>query len=648
MISTFNWVNKFVRRTVVIFIIFLIPVLLIVNATQEVSAQATIINFDQDAAGVDIADGEALDDEYAALGVNFDGSYTVCRTATCRPDLAENTSLNILCTQAIGAPPVGACTPPIGGNAALVVDLDTAVDFVSIEGYTSTGQQDSDAVLMQAFNAAGGFVGEVRATCDSGAAPFAVAGVCTPSISGPGIVRIFITPLTQIDGFDNLVLGSGAAVPTPTPVPALPTPTPVPPTPTPVPVLPTATPVPVLPTATPVPVLPTATPVPVVPTATPVPPTIVPPTATPVVPDPEADLALTLTSSSASVEPEQELTYTISITNQGPGDASGVSLTNTLPPEVSFVSATSADASCSEATSIVTCDVGALANGATAEVVIVTTVNADATGTFSDLAVVASDSSDSNPRDNQAVVDTTVIEMTGSADLSIAASDTPAVVKPGTELLYTIDVTNDGPDAAAAASLSSALSSDTTYMSADSSDCSHDSGTVTCALGDLAVGASVSVEITVMVNDDAQGPFMTNTTEVTSATSDPDPSNNSAAVETEIEPLAIDLIQIVAEADNDGVNISWETGSESNVEGFNVSRSESADGEFVQINEGLIPAAGDSDVGSSYEYLDGSADLAGTYYYRIDEVDSNGNSEEIAEVSINAFDVNLFLPLLFR
>lgn len=538
MISTFNWVNRPVRRAVVASFIFLLPILLVAVTSEHVSAQATVINFDQDAAGNDIPDGEALDDEYAALGVNFDGTYSVCRTATCRPDLAQNTSLNILCTQAIGAPPIGVCTPPLGGNAALVVDLDAPVDFVSIEGYTSTGQQDSDAVLMQAFNDIGGFVGEVRATCDSGNAPFTVAGVCNPSISGAGIVRIFISPLSTIEGFDNLVLGSGGTAPTPTPVP--PQPTPVPPTPTPAAPISTATPVP--PTPTPVPPVPTATPVPPQPTI--VPPTIVAPTNTPP-PPPTATPVLPAPTIPAPTVPAP-----------------------TVPaPE---------------------------------------------------------------------------------ADLSVTMSGEPAIVKAGTALVYTLAVMNDGPDMASATSLTNNLSSGTTFNSAMPSECSHDAGTVTCKLGDLSAGASISVTIAVTVNADAQGPFITNMAEISSFTSDPNPENNEATEQTEIEPLAIDLAQFVAEPHSDSITVRWETGSEIDVEGFNIYRSNSASGEYTQINENLIAAVGDSSTGSSYSYTDSSADPAVTYYYRLEEIDSAANSVYYDPIAVNAYDGELFLPLLFR
>lgn len=53
-----------------------------------------------------------------------------------------------------------------------------------------------------------------------------------------------------------------------------------------------------------------------------------------------ADLAITKTASANAVAPNTTLTYTITVTNRGPLDASEVTVTDVLPGSVAFVSCT--------------------------------------------------------------------------------------------------------------------------------------------------------------------------------------------------------------------------------------------------------------------------------------------------------------------
>ncbi len=68
-----------------------------------------------------------------------------------------------------------------------------------------------------------------------------------------------------------------------------------------------------------------------------------------------SDLSVTKTDSPDPVTVGNNLTYTVTITNNGPGGATGVVLTDTLPVGVTFVSATPSQGSCGEASGVVTC-----------------------------------------------------------------------------------------------------------------------------------------------------------------------------------------------------------------------------------------------------------------------------------------------------
>src|SRR5207248_3614200 len=72
-----------------------------------------------------------------------------------------------------------------------------------------------------------------------------------------------------------------------------------------------------------------------------------------------------------------DITYTLTVTNNGPSASSGGTVTDVLPAQVSFVSAS---AGCTSTAGTVSCSVGTLAAGATQPLTIVVHINPAATG----------------------------------------------------------------------------------------------------------------------------------------------------------------------------------------------------------------------------------------------------------------------------
>jgi uncharacterized repeat protein (TIGR01451 family) len=127
---------------------------------------------------------------------------------------------------------------------------------------------------------------------------------------------------------------------------------------------------------------------------------------------PGADLSVTKTATPDPVLVDGVLAYTIVVKNHGTLDAAGVSLSDALPSGVTFKSDDTSQGSCSgPAGGTVTCDLGALANGASATVTI--TVTANATGKVKNSAVVSSDTSDPDMSNNTDSVTTTVNPVPG-------------------------------------------------------------------------------------------------------------------------------------------------------------------------------------------------------------------------------------------
>jgi hypothetical protein len=68
--------------------------------------------------------------------------------------------------------------------------------------------------------------------------------------------------------------------------------------------------------------------------------------------------------------------------------------------------------------------------------------------------------------------------------------------------------------------------------------------------------------------------------------------------------------------------------------GFNVWRSETRDGGYVQVNDTLIPSASPGGVwGSGYSYVDSDVIPGTTYYYRLEELEVGGGRDWYGPVS---------------
>lgn len=268
-----------------------------------------------------------------------------------------------------------------------------------------------------------------------------------------------------------------------------------------------------------------------------------------------ADLSITKTDSPDPVAVGGTLTYTLTVENLGPNNATGVTVTDTLPSSVTFVSATSADATCTNAGRLVTCDVGTLASGDTATITI--TVTAQQEGNITNSAAISGDQSDPVPGNNTASEETQVgAGAAEQVDLSLVKSDSPDPVDVGSTLTYTLAIDNAGPDTATGVTVTDSLPASVTYQSATTPDgsCSVSGQVVTCDLDPIAAMGSATVTITVTPQQEGQ---ITNVATVSSDESDTAPGNNGDTEETQVGagPPAMADLSLVKTASPDPVAV---------------------------------------------------------------------------------------------
>ena len=97
----------------------------------------------------------------------------------------------------------------------------------------------------------------------------------------------------------------------------------------------------------------------------------------------------------------------------------------------------------------------------------------------------------------------------------------------------------------------------------------------------------------------------------------------------------IGIYSILFGYDSD-VLIQWNTASEVETVGFNLYRSDVEEGPFEQINPVLIPASSDPFTGSSYTYKDHDTVAGNTYYYKLEDVDKDGNITAHGPIEVTA------------
>src|SRR5207253_8193968 len=111
-----------------------------------------------------------------------------------------------------------------------------------------------------------------------------------------------------------------------------------------------------------------------------------------------ADLSIGISPASGKIG--DNVSYTITVSNAGPGPADGVAVTDFLPAGVTLVSAVPSQGSVGTAGSTLTANLGTLGVGASATVVV--TFSTTKPGTYSTSAGVAAATPDPVPADDTA------------------------------------------------------------------------------------------------------------------------------------------------------------------------------------------------------------------------------------------------------
>ena len=265
-------------------------------------------------------------------------------------------------------------------------------------------------------------------------------------------------------------------------------------------------------------------------------------------PTQNVDLGVTTSDSPDPVTEGEDITYSIVVTNYGPGDATGVTLTDTFDELVTYVSATPSQGTCSLKVRVVTCAIGGMSSGATASVTLVVTAgDVIEPVQIANLASVSGTELDPVGSNDNWMEATTIVPVgPAMADLAVTKSDTPdPVLSGGPQLTYSITVSNNGPDDATNVLLVDTLPAEVTFDSAtpSSGDCDQVAtlGEVECRLGSLASGNNMTVTVVVTPDTVEAATSITNTVTVSATEEDPNLENNTASASSTVNPPGSDM-----------------------------------------------------------------------------------------------------------
>lgn len=215
------------------------------------------------------------------------------------------------------------------------------------------------------------------------------------------------------------------------------------------------------------------------------------PTDTPIpTPVTDADLSISKNDGVTTYTPGESVTYTIVVSNAGPGDVTGATVSDSFPAQINNVNWTcvaTGGASCTASGSGNINDTVDLPVGETLTYTANASIASSASGDMTNSAQVSPPTGVNDPDSSNNTATDPTDTSSASADLVLIKSGATNVYEPGDTLDYTITITNNGPSDAAGFDISDNLPAELTCLSVS---CMA-TGTADCGT-DASAGNSIS------------------------------------------------------------------------------------------------------------------------------------------------------------
>ncbi|MEZ6091143.1 MAG: DUF11 domain-containing protein [Pirellulaceae bacterium] len=268
----------------------------------------------------------------------------------------------------------------------------------------------------------------------------------------------------------------------------------------------------------------------------------------------QVDLALTKTLDNNAPNRGENIVYTLTVTNSGPSDATGVEVTDRLADGLSFVSSAPSQGAYNPSTGVWTA--GTIADGESATLRLTAQVNT--TGTVVDPAeITAIDQPDVDSTPDNAVPTEDDFDSTSFttpvADLALTKTVLDSTPLASQDVVFTVTVVNNGPDDATNIVVQDILPPGLLFQSATESQGVYDQNTGLWTVGAIPNTGFATLTLNARVNSADPS---TNTAEIFSFLQfDPDSTPNNGVVGEDdqasvvVTPEVIDL-SVTAAVDN--------------------------------------------------------------------------------------------------
>ena len=201
------------------------------------------------------------------------------------------------------------------------------------------------------------------------------------------------------------------------------------------------------------------------------------------------DIKVTKTADNSPISAGDTASFTITVTNLGPGTATGVTLSDDLPAGITW---SENSAACSIAGGILSCDFGSVAAGTSRAVTVSGTTSAANCGDVPNTAIVAATNEVPGATANN--TDSATIEVR-CPDIKVTKTADNSPISAGDTASFTITVENIGQGTASGVTLSDELPGAGITWTEDSDACSIADGVLSCSFGTILSGASRTVRV---------------------------------------------------------------------------------------------------------------------------------------------------------
>jgi uncharacterized repeat protein (TIGR01451 family) len=234
----------------------------------------------------------------------------------------------------------------------------------------------------------------------------------------------------------------------------------------------------------------------------------------------QADLSITK-SGPGGVIAGQNVVYTVTVTNNGPSQSTGVTVSDPTPANLTFVSNSGG------CTGPYPCSLGTLTSGQMVTITSTYSTSPTFAGNVTNTATVSSSGAADPNNANDSSSKTTNVG--AQADLSVVKTG-PASATTGQNVTYTVVVHNAGPSPAASVVVTDPTPVGIAFLS-NTGACTT---AFPCNLGTLNAGQSATITSTYTIPPAYTAPQVNNTATVSSATNDPATADNTSTATTTV------------------------------------------------------------------------------------------------------------------